>query len=287
MSQVTADAADTIKNNDATRSARASDAPTWLVVLAKSGYAARGVIYLIIGSLALLKAFGEGGQSAGSKDAISKLLEAPGGQILLWLMALGLVGYSVWRFVQAVMDTDDHGTDGKGLAVRAGLLVSALTHVGLAIYAASIAIGSGSSSGSGGGKETLVAKIMAWPGGQWIVGLIGLCIIGAGIAHAVKAHKEKYEKRFVIEPSKMKKLEPICKFGLYARSVVFGIIGSMFIYAAISQDPDDAGGLKEVLDTLSQQAFGTILLAVIAAGLFAFGCYRGFQAIYRKIDSPD
>ena len=85
----------------------------------------------------------------------------------------------------------------------------------------------------------------------------------------------------------MKKIEPICKFGLYARSVVFGIIGSMFIYAAVSQNPDNAGGLKEVLDTLSQQAYGMILLAIIAAGLFAFGCYSGFEAIYRKIDSPD
>jgi hypothetical protein len=275
---------------DAERSAKASSAPGWLVGLAKFGYAARGAIYVIIGILALLQAFGEGGGTTGSKGAIASILEAPAGQVLLWLMVVGLVGYSVWRALQAILDADHHGTDGKGLVVRVGLLVSSFTHFALAFYAGSIALGSGgggSGSGSGGGgKEGLVAMMLGWPAGKWIVVFAGLCIIGAGVAHAVKAFKEKYEERFVIDPSTMEKIEWVCKFGLVARSVVFGIIGSMMIYAAWTQNPENAGGVAEVLQNLSEGSYGWILLAIIAAGLLCFGLYSIFEAIYRKIDDP-
>lgn len=273
---------------NATSSAGVGSAPLWLTAVAKTGYAARGIIYIIIGSLALLKAFGNGGESAGSKDALAKLLQAPGGIAMLWVMAAGLVSYSLWRFCQAVLDADDHGTDGKGLTVRGGLLVSSLSHLGLAAYCGYLAVSQAESEDGGGGtKQSLVAKALGWPGGRWLVVFVGLCIIGAGIAHAAKARKEKYEKHFVIDHDTMKKLEPVCKFGLYCRSVVFAIIGGMFLYAAFTQDPDDAGGLKEVLNATSQQAFGTALLAVMAAGLFAFGLYSIFEAIYRKIDKPN
>ena len=265
------------------------DAPLWLTALAKAGYAARGFVYIVIGSLALLRAFGSGGSTTGSKGAIEALLSAPAGTALLWAVAVGLVGYAIWRAIQAILDVDAHGTDAKGLTIRAGLLVSAVTHTLLAFYAASIAIGYGSSSGGGGGEDSgksgLLAMMLGWPAGTWIAIFVGLCIIGAGISHAVKAHKEKYEERFVIDPDTMKKIEPICKFGLYARAVVFVIIGGMFIYAAWTQDPDQAKGVAGVLDTL--QGFGSIVLAVIAAGLFAFGLYSIFEAVYRKIDKPD
>ncbi len=268
-------------------SAGRGDAPLWLTALAKSGYAARGFVYLVIGTLALLQAFGSGGNTTDSKGAIEALLSAPAGVALIWAIAVGLVGYSVWRAIQSILDVDGHGTDGKGLVIRAALLISAVTHTLLAFYAASVAIGSGGDSGGGGGggNAGLVATLLGWPGGKWIAIFVGLCFIGAGIAHAVKAHKEKYEKRFVIDPATMEKLEPICKFGLYARSVVFVLIGGMFAYAAWTQNPDQAEGIAGVLDTL--QAFGNILMGIIAAGLFAFGLYSIFEAIYRKIDKPD
>lgn len=265
-------------------SATRSKAPGWLIAVAKSGYAARGVIYLIIGTMAILKALGEGGDSTDSKGALSKLLDAPGGQAMLWVMAAGLVCYSAWRFCQAILDADDHGKSCKGIIVRGGLLASCITHLGLAYYAGMAAYQR--TQDEGGGKEALVGKIMGWPAGRFIVAGLGLAIIGAGVAHALKAHKEKYEKHFVISRSTMDKLEPICKFGLYCRSVVFAIIGSMILYAAFTQDADDAGGLREVLDAAAGQPFGTALLGAMAGGLFAFGLYSIFEAIFRMIDGP-
>lgn len=275
-------------NASSTNSGR-GDAPLWLTVLAKFGYAARGVIYLLIGGLALLQAFGQGGQTTGSKGAISSLTGSTVGLAVLWFIAIGLFGYALWRAVQGILDADGHGTDGKGIAVRSGLIVSAISHALLGVYAISIALGSGSSSGGGGGggKSGLVAKMLGWPGGKWIAILAGLCIIGAGVAQGIKAHKTKYEKRFVIDPETMKKIEPICKFGLYAKGAVFAIIGGMFVYAAWTQDPEKAGGIQAVLDGLREQSFGWVILGIMAAGLIAFGLYSIFEAMYREIDKPD
>jgi len=263
------------------------DAPTWLTITAKGGYAARAVIYLIIGSLTLLVVFGQSGEKTGAKGALTQILEAPFGIFLLWLMAAGLVGYSIWRGIQAVLDADNHGKKPKGLAIRAGLLVSAITHLILAFYAGSIAMRQSGSGGGDSSKESWVAQMLGWPAGKYIVGFIGLCIMGAGVAHAVKAHKEKYREVFDVGARKMKTLNPICKFGLYARGLAFLIIGGMFLAAAIFQNPEKAGGLKDVISTLSGQAYGGVLLTFMGGGLLAFGVYSAIESAYRKIDAPN
>ncbi|MDQ8188291.1 DUF1206 domain-containing protein [Pelagicoccus sp. SDUM812002] len=270
------------RSSESLKQNQSNDAPTWLVTLAKAGYAARGVIYLLIGSLALLKAMGEGGKSTDSKGALEKVLEAPGGVAILWIIAAGLIGYSTWRFVQSILDADNHGTDGKGILIRGGLAVSGITHTILAFTTAKIALNT--SSGGGGSKETLVATILGWPGGPWIVGAIGLSIAGVGCAHIIKAIKEKYKDHLSVDEEVMRKISPVCKFGLIARGIAFFIIAGMFIFAATTQDPDEAGGIKEVLNTVSSQPFGPYLLGALAVGLFAFGIYSITEALYRKID---
>lgn len=262
---------------------RENGAPAWLVVLAKSGYAARGLLYVLIGSLAFLEATGNGGESTDSKGALDQVLQAPGGFIVLWLIAASLVGYSAWRLVQSILDADDHGTGARALLVRSGLFVSALTHLALA-YTAGKAAWKASSSGGGSSSEGAVAVILGWPGGPWIVAAIGIIIGGAGVAHILKAIKEKYKKHFAVDSDVMSKLNFICKFGLLARGFVFFVIAGMFIYAAITQDSDRAGGLKDVLDTVSGQVYGPYLLGALAIGLLSFGVYSSVEAMYRKID---
>lgn len=258
-------------------------APTWLVALAKAGYGARGLLYAIIGGLAFLQATGQGGETTDSEGAVKQLFEAPGGQWILWVLAAALVGYSTWRLTQALLDVDGHGTEAKGILVRCGLFVSAVTHLILAYTTGRLAMNIASSS-SGDSKESLVAYLLGLPGGPWIVGAVGLAIAGAAIAHWIKAYKEKYKKHFDLDAEMMSKLNPICRFGLSARGVAFIIIAGMFIYAASTQDPDKAGGLKDVFSALSQQAFGPYLLGIMAVGLMAFGAYSGIESLYRKIN---
>jgi hypothetical protein len=256
---------------------------TWL---ARSGYAARGVVYLIVGWLAVLAALG-GGRATDSKGALLTLLQQPFGDVMLGLVALGLVGYAAWRLVQGSMDTDNHGTDAKGLAIRGGLLVSAVTHVLLAFFALSLIFGWGTGGGSGdGGTQDWTAWLLQQPFGRWLVALVGAAVIGAGLAHMVKGWQARFEKYLVMDRATLEKASPVCRFGLIARGVVFLIIGGFLLVAAWRFSSGDAVGLQGALQTLQQQPYGWILLAVVALGLFAFGVYSLIEARYRRIDAP-
>lgn len=255
-------------------------------LLARSGYAARGVVYLIVGGLAVLAALGQGGRTTDARGALTTLLTQPFGQILLAIVALGLVGYALWRVVQAITDTDHHGTDGKGLAIRSGLLVSAVTHALLAVSALSLIFGWGSGGGDNGARNW-TAWLLQQPFGRWLVGLIGLAIIGAGIAHMIKGYRAKFEKYFQMDAATLDKASPVCRFGLIARGIVFVIIGGFLIVAAVEFNSAEARGLQGALQALQQQPYGWILLGIVALGLVAFGVYSLIEAWYRRIDTPE
>lgn len=252
---------------------------------ARMGYAARGIVYVLVGGLAALAAFGQGGQTEGSRGALERVLTAPFGKVLLGIIAVGLVGYAMWRTIQAVKDADHHGNGAKGLAIRAGLLVSAITHIALAFFAASLIFQfGGSSGGSGGGSQGMVGWLMQQPFGRWLVGGVGIAMIGAGCAHAIKGYKAKFHKHFAMPTQTQRWAYPICRFGLVTRGIVFVILGTLFIVAAYQFNPDQAGGTAEVFSTLRSQAYGQWLLAVVAIGLLAFGVYSLLAAIYRRIN---
>ncbi|WP_447928765.1 DUF1206 domain-containing protein [Vreelandella sp. EE27] len=252
---------------------------------ARMGYASRGVVYLLVGGLAAMAAFGQGGQTEGSRGALESVLSAPFGKVLLAIIALGLLGYAMWRSIQALKDADRHGTATKGIAIRAGLLVSAVTHTLLAFYAASLIFRLGaSSSGDSGGSQDAVIWLFQQPLGRWIVGAVGLAIIGAGIAHALKGYKAKFDKHFSMSTATQQWAYPVCRFGLVTRGVVFIIVGSFFLIAAYNVNPSEAGGTEEVFSTLRTQAYGQWLLAFVALGLFAFGAYSVLASLYRRID---
>lgn len=255
-------------------------------LFARLGYASRGIVYLLVGGLAALAAFGQGGQTEGSRGALERVLAAPFGKILLGLIALGLVGYALWRSIQAIKDADHHGTDAKGIAIRTGLMVSAVTHILLAFFAATLIFQfGGSSGGSGGGSQGMASWLMQQPFGRWLVGAVGIILIGAGIAHAFKGFKAKFHKHFAMPTQTQKWAYPICRFGLVTRGIVFVIVGSFFIIAAYQFNPNEAGGTAEVFTTLRSQIYGQWLLAIVAIGLFAFGLYSLLAAVYRRINA--
>lgn len=259
---------------------------------ARTGYAARGVIYLIVGCLAILAAFGRGGDTTGSRGALTEVLNAPFGTVILVVVALGLLCYATWRAIQAFLDADHHGTDAKALLIRGGLAVSAFIHVGLAFFALSLVFGfgtgqsGGQSSGGGSSSQEWTAWLLSQPFGQWLVALVGVAIIGAGIAHFVKAWTAKFEKHFEMSEQERQLITPVSRFGLFARGVAFLLIGSFFIVAAWQQDPGEARGLSGALDALQQQPYGWALLGLLALGLLAFGLYSVIESVYRRVDMP-
>ena len=204
-----------------------SNSQTWIKYLARAGYVSRGVVYLIVGGFAIFAAWGAA-QSKGPKGAVLKILNQPLGETLIAILIIGLAGYVMWRLVQSILDTDDHGWSAKGLAIRLGLLSSAFTYAGLALYSASLvgAFASGSGSESGG-----LAQQMGQVIGQKYVALVLACIfIGIAIAHWWKAFSQKYADHFMADARVMAIIHPISMVGLTARGIVFAIIATILIF---------------------------------------------------------
>lgn len=269
-----------------TRASSDADFSRYLEWVARTGYAARGVVYVLVGGLALLSAVGMGGSTEDSKGALSSVMDSPGGWVLLVIIGIGLLGYATWRFLQGTLDTDRHGDDAKAWLVRGGLVISGITHVFLGVWAIRRAVGNVAGGSEGSSRESWTAWLLEQPLGQWMVGAVGVAIIGAGIAQAIKGWKEKFKDRLDTSEQLVHKLSPVCRFGLIARGVAFAIIGSFFIYAAWTYDPSQAGGLKQAFDMIRSVAFGQILLGVMALGLLSFAVYSFIEAWYRKIDTP-
>lgn len=252
-------------------------------MLAKSGYVARGVVFLLIAGLALFS--GVAGGEADSKSALTSLLQQPFGRIWVGLVGLGLLGFVAWRLAQSIADSDGHGSDTKARVIRAALLGSAVTYVGLAVYALGHAVGLGSGSGESGEKG-LAQWIMSQPFGAYLAIAVGVGFIVGGVVTAAKGVMRKFEKYLRI-PEDKKALTWICIYGLVARGVVFAVTGILFAYAGMTVDPDQAGSMSDALQWLRSLPFGSVIYVVIAAGLAAFGIYNLVEARYRIVRGPD
>ncbi|TWF47526.1 DUF1206 domain-containing protein [Neorhizobium alkalisoli] len=252
-------------------------------LLAKFGYAARGIVFLLVASLALFS--GIAGGRPETKSAISALLDQPLGRIWVGLIGLGLLGFVAWRLAQSITDADGQGSDTKALAIRASLFVSAVTYLGLAGYAIGHAL-SASSDDGGTGEKSLAEWVMSQPYGSYIAIAIGVGFIVGGIVTSAKGVTRKFEK-YIHIPDRTGALTYICVYGLIARGVVFAVTGMLFTYAGFKVDPDQAGGIADALDWLRQLPFGRAIYLIIAVGLAAFGAYNLIAARYRTVKGPN
>ncbi len=253
--------------------------------LARFGYAVKGVVYGLIGVLAVMAAFGVGGETSGSRGVLGTIAGGPFGQVLVGAAAIGLFGYALWRFVQAFLDPDNKGSDAADVVKRVGYFVSGVLYTGLGWAAVRLLLGHGGSSG-GDRADIWTAKLMAQPFGVWLVGIGGVVIIGVGLYQLYKAYKAAFfDKLKTGEMSATEQTwaERAGRFGLAARGVIFCIIGVFLVQAALSANPEEARGLEGTLDTLAGQPYGPYLLGVVAVGLVAYGVYCGVLTRYRRI----
>ncbi|WP_336489146.1 DUF1206 domain-containing protein [Methylobacterium nigriterrae] len=255
--------------------------------LARFGYGARGIVYCVVGALALLAAIGRGGRPGDSRSALQAVLVGPFGPWIVGLIAIGLFGFAVWRAVEGITDADRRGADLKGLAVRAAHVGSAAVYAGLSLTAASLALGLGVHRGGDKGMQDWTAWLLAKPFGLWLVALIGFGVAGGGLAFLVKAWKGDVTLRLALDAAACRWAKPIGQFGYAARGVAFLIIGGFFVAAAWHQASSEVKGLAGAFTALRAQPYGWFLLAVVAAGHFAFGTFGLIQARYRRIDAPD
>lgn len=264
----------------------ASEVASWIETLARVGYASRGVLYMIIGALAITLALGSGGATTGSRGALQTIADQPLGTVALVVIALGLAGYAVWRISQALANPEHLGSDAKGIVRRLGYAMRALIYGALAITAARLVMGS-SSGDSSGRTDSLTARAMELPAGRWLVGLAGVAVIAYGIYRLVQAWRAdigKHMRLGDVSADTRRWIINVSRFGIAARGVVFAVVGWFFVQAALQHDPSEAGGVSEALSTIAGESYGPWLLGVVALGLVAFGVHSLLQAKYRRID---
>jgi len=260
----------------------------WVEKFARIGYAAKGAVYALIGGLSLAAALGIGGDTTDRKELFNKILTAPFGQVLLGIIAFGLIGFAVWRIIQATKDTENAGDDTKGIVKRIGFFISGLIYLGFSVYAGTLIFGSsggsGSSSGSSG-KELFINKLLEQPFGRWLVALVALIIIGKGIAQFWKGFSGSYNddvKDAQVEQNVKKTYDTLGKLGYLSRGVVLGIVGVFFFIAGINANPSEAKGTEGVFNFLSQSG-GPWLMGLIALGLLGYGVFMFVKAKYKTI----
>ena len=262
------------------------EAAPWVERLARAGYVAKGVVYCLVGLLAVLAAFGNGGETTGSKGAIRNLLGQPFGVVLVSMLAIGLAGYALWLFVQAIADPEHKGSDAKAIAVRIGRFFRGLLHVSLVVAAVGMVTGRGSGGDGESSINRWTAQLMSMPMGRWLIGIAGACVVAYGAWQLWRAWRADIDKMLSLGEMPADARRPIVqmsRFGIGARGVVFGVIGLGLILAAWHTDPNEAVGVGGALNWLAAQAYGPWLLAIVAAGLIAYGFYEFVRARYRVI----
>lgn len=252
-------------------------------VLAKMGYVARGVIYSTIGTLTLMSALGLQGQKTGSKGAIVAIRNQPAGEFLLMVLVAGLCGYIIWRLIQGIADADNHGLSPKGLVIRAGLVISAVTHAVLTYWVVKLLLHENDDS-SGQSASSAVSNYLNEEMNTLFFGTIGVVLMLVGVAHLFKGYKAGFKKHMSLPKGAHLWLTPACQFGLIARGVVWLIIGWIVLRAAITVGSSDQQGITDALQWLSDSPFGNWLIGIISLGLIAFGVYSFIEAVYRRVE---
>ncbi|HET7454256.1 MAG TPA: DUF1206 domain-containing protein [Solirubrobacterales bacterium] len=249
--------------------------------LARAGLVARGVVYAIIGVLALKLALGDGGKATDQQGALQTIAHQSFGELLLILVAVGLGGYALWRLIRAAVG---HGAEQRDSTFeRIAALDSGIAYGLLCI--AAVQILTSSSGGSGSAKET-TSGVLGWTGGTVIVGVAGAILIGVAVYQAYKGLSRKFledAKTEEMSEGVQKCYTALGVFGHVARAVVFALVGYGLIKAAIDYNPKEAIGLDGALRELAHASYGPALLGLVAAGLIGFGAYSIVDARYRKV----
>lgn len=279
---------------------------TWTERLGRMGLAARGFVYVMVGFLAVKTALGLGGKATDQHGAMEAMGRLPFGDVVLWIVALGLLAYVAWRFAQAFGNSDHNGRDAQGMGKRAAALGSGLAYLGVSTGALALAagdpkwrlgmIGRGDAKGAGtggAGSDAMAQDWTAWlmgqPFGRWLVGIAAGVVAGIAVFQFYQAITCKFAEQLKgpggggMTPGQEKWSRRAGRLGHAARGVALGLISGFLFQAAIRSDAGEAGGISAAFRALENQPQGMWLLAAVGAGFALFGVYSLVEARYRRI----
>ena len=261
----------------------ATDVAPWVERLARLGYAAKALLYITVGLLAAQAGLGRGGRTTDTHGALRFMYDVTLGRVVLLAIATGLLGYALWRLVEAVLDPEHRGSDLKGVALRIGSAARAVLHGGLAVAALRLAYGDHSGSAANHPRYW-TARAFELPAGELVVWVAALSVTGYGLYQLYRAWAPKLGRQLQLGkiPERASRLVVgVSRFGIAARGVVFCLVGLLLARAAARHDAADAGGLRESLGAVA--GFGRWPFVVVALGLVAYGVYELVNARYRRI----
>ncbi|MGW5848826.1 DUF1206 domain-containing protein [Streptomyces sp. NPDC055254] len=253
-------------------------------VVARCGLVARGVLYVLVGVLAVRVAFGDTGQEADRQGALQELARHPVGAVLIWAVGIGLVCMMLWRLSEALFGAA--GPDGDKATKRLASAGRAVFYAVAAFSVLSFAAGSGGSQSGDQQSRDVTSKVLDLPAGQWLVGLAGAAIAIAGVVIAVSAARRKFRRKLAMGGASegwRKTVDFLGVAGGVARGAVFAAAGGFFFYAAVQYDPGKARGVDDTLRAFAETPAGPWLLVVVAVGLVLFGLFSWCLARWRQV----
>jgi len=255
--------------------------------LAEFGFYTKGVLFIVIGALAILVAIGDrSGKLADPTGAMTIVAQYTFGKVLLIIFIAGAFGHGAWNILRGAADVDNAGKSWQGIAKRGIALGVGLFYFFLAWTAWNIVVTVGVEVQNGAVQKTLTAMILALPLGFVLVFLLGLIIIGAGVSECYRGISGKFQETFrlrELQGGRRKFVSVLGALSFTARAVIFGLIGYFFIMAAIASDANQAVGIDGALLALAQTYYGKTLLFIAAAGLICHGVLSLYEARYRRI----
>ncbi|MER6448118.1 DUF1206 domain-containing protein [Streptomyces venezuelae] len=253
-------------------------------VAARCGLVARGVLYVLIGVLALRVAFGDAqGQEADRQGALQELAEKPLGSFLVWAVGIGIVCMMLWRLSEAVFGAA--GPDGGKPVKRLASAGRTLFYAAVAFSVLSFAAGQGGRSGDQQSRD-MTARALELPAGQWLVGAAGLGFAVAGVVIGVQAARRTFRKHLAMGGAGdgwRKAVDFLGVAGGLARGVLFTAVGGFVVFAALRYDPAQAKGIDDTLRSFTQTPAGPWLLVAVAVGLMLFGAFSWAMARWREV----
>ena len=262
------------------RGRQASDSPA-AQALARAGLTARGIIWILIGIVAALVAFGQARQQADQQGALQLLARQPLGSVLLWVLGIGFVCYALWCLSQAAFGV---AGEGSGAGPRLKALCRAVIYSFFAYLTFQVI--SGAHGSQTHRQQDVTAKAMQHPAGRWLIGIVGLIVVIAGLVLVGQGFRRtflKYLRTWEMSPRTRRVVERLGVIGTIARGVVIALVGVLVIDAAVTHKPSESGGIDKALLTLRNQPLGEFLVLLAALGLIIFGVYGLCEARWRKV----
>ena len=263
-----------------------------LELLERLGYVARGVLYAVMGVLALRIAMAQpGGQATDLTGSLVYLIAQPFGKLVLYLMITGLAAYSIWGFIRAIFDPLHRGSDASGYLERLGFVSSAVSYGAIALVGLRILMGTGGASGDA--TQKTISSVLDHPAGGSLTVLIGLVAIGIAIGQFVEAYRAVFErdlKGWEMSQSARSVVVALGRFGMFARGVTFLVVGWFIVQAGLHHDPGQVQGFGGAFLFILSKPFGHLLLAIVALGfvalgLHSFACARWMRLMGSSVDS--